>query len=73
MVFLKSLVGGIVALFLALLVLYVCSLTYFLLFHKPDGSIGWDLVSLSKQPKLWIPALLIFAIGFYWEHRALSR
>jgi hypothetical protein len=73
MIFLKSLLGGIAALFVTLLALYVFSVAYFLIVHRADGSIGWDVVSLSKQPKVWIPALLIFGVGFFLEHRTLSR
>jgi hypothetical protein len=69
MIFVKSAMAGIAAVFLSCLVLFVCVVGYLSLASKPySGPAQWDPVSVNR-PFFWLVALAIFLAGFFWEFR----
>jgi hypothetical protein len=69
MIYVKSIIAGLTALLLALL-----SLSIGVLVHDrtSDFSIGWDPRGLRSIP-FWIVVIAIFALGYLWEYRRLSK
>lgn len=77
MIYVKSLLAGVVALFVAT-VLYVYIYFFFwirpTLPQVPPGtSVGIDIRSFLRGPSFWLIPLLAFAIAFYWESRRAAR
>jgi hypothetical protein len=71
MVYIKSTLVGILALFVATIV-YVVSLAYVFLrkYPPPPGThVGINLLVLLDRPLYWLIAVAAFALGFYWEFR----
>jgi hypothetical protein len=71
MVYVKSVLGGIVVLFVAC-VLFVFAYAWVVAsrMERPPGmAVGLDVRAVFARPFLWLIALLAFAIGFYWEFR----
>ena len=75
MVYLKSVLVGVLTLFVALITLPMLGIVVYSWIHpQPEGyAIGWDPISLVKQPPLFLAALVIFALGFFWELRRLTH
>jgi uncharacterized BrkB/YihY/UPF0761 family membrane protein len=79
MIYVKSIVAGLLALIVVpvcLLVIVVVGTVIDALVHPTpgEGSVGWDPISLIRMnPMLWSIPLLIFFIGFIWEHRRLAK
>jgi H+/Cl- antiporter ClcA len=76
MIYIKSILVGVVALFSAT-ILYVVILTaVFMRLHPPPpgAEVSLDLRSvINHEPSFWLVALLAFGAGFYWEFRRASR
>ena len=71
MIYIKSIVVGIVTLFAGTIVYVVC-LTFILLrrYSPPPGAeVALDLSAVVSRPSFWLIAAAAFAIGFYWEFR----
>ena len=66
MVYLKSIIAGV----LALLFAAVLIATIFLVAVRVIG-IGIDM-NLGS-PLFWLPAIVVFGAGFFWEYRRLSK
>jgi len=79
MIYLKSLLAGLLAIVAACIVLPVLTvvgLIVYSMIHRSqeEGSIGWDPISLVRMnPRVWVIAALIFCAGFIWEYRRLAR
>jgi len=80
MVFLKSILAGLLALVLAVILLVVGAAVIGIMLSKgQDGAaIGFDPISMARSfPLLWVIALCatvgVFALGFYWEYRRAGR
>jgi len=80
MIYLKSVVAGILALVasaMVILTIMIIILVAVVWRYKPDGidipriSIDWP--SAAKTPFFWLILLLIFGAGFYWEFRRLRH
>jgi len=74
MIYLKSIVAGLVAV-LSVTVLFVIGVVITLLISakkEGEGAIGWDPVALFR-PVPMIIVLAIFVAGFVWEFRRVSR
>jgi hypothetical protein len=74
MIYIKSTLVGLAALFVATIV-YIVSLTSILLrrYPPPPGvQVGFDLGGLVYRPSYWLIALVAFALGFYWELRRVT-
>jgi hypothetical protein len=69
MIYIKSVCAGILTVALAALSLVIALLLYA---HTGDFAIGWDPRG-AKSPSFWIVVLLIFAVGYIWEYRRLSK
>ncbi|MGA8150797.1 MAG: hypothetical protein WB952_07600 [Terriglobales bacterium] len=87
MIYLKSVVAGMIAVFAGIVALIVAvfltlfAATLYMSNKYPTANetqIGWDPVSLVKQAP-WVGVLLglvplgIFLAGFFWEFRRASR
>jgi hypothetical protein len=86
MIYLKSVVAGIVAVFAAIVALIVVifltllgATLYMSIKYPADNQVvGWDPISLVKHAP-WLGLLLgllplgIFLAGFFWEFRRASR
>ena len=69
MIFVKSAIVGIAAVFLSCVVLFVCVVGYLSFASQPySGSVQWDPVSVNR-PVFWLIVLAIFLAGFFWEFR----
>jgi hypothetical protein len=69
MVYLKSMVAGV----LALLFVVVLIPTIVLVAVSVIG-LGIDMVRWHPEsPFFWVPAIIIFSAGFLWEYRRLSK
>jgi hypothetical protein len=71
MVFLKSLLAGVVAVVLMAIALPLVMAVYFWIRRPPDtgadfGAVGWDPISVSKPATLFVVSG-IFLAGFIWE------
>jgi hypothetical protein len=74
MILVKSILTGLAALVLtAILMLVGWMVRVSMVMRKPRDrtvTIGIDPVSVFKSsPGLWIIAMIVFALGFYWEYR----
>ena len=77
MVYLKSALAGLLALLIAAALLPMIGMLVLMIYAwihwPPEGyAIGWDPISLIKPP-LFLAALVIFALGFFWELRRLTH
>jgi hypothetical protein len=75
MVYIKSVLVGIVALFATTIVYVVILISLLLRIHPPPpgAEVGFDLLSILDRPSFWLVMLLAFVLGFYWEFRRASR
>jgi len=71
MIYIKSIVVGIVTLFAATIVYVVCTTSVFMRRYQPPpgGEVSFDLRALVYSQLFWLIALAAFALGFYWEFR----
>jgi hypothetical protein len=71
MIYLKSVLMGIAALIVALIVYVVISVLPLVAQWRDSGSGGIGIVSgnVAIGPVFWIVAALIFAAGFWWQFR----
>lgn len=77
MIYLKSVLVGLAAIFIAELIVIVAGITALFLIasRQPSGSkgwIGWDPVSVARTPAGWMILVLAFVVGFWWEYRRLA-
>jgi uncharacterized BrkB/YihY/UPF0761 family membrane protein len=75
-IYLKSVIAGLLALVLAAVVIVVIGTTIlaFLLFVYGAVGIGIDMPRWHLgSPLSWLPAIIIFSAGFYWNYRRLSN
>jgi hypothetical protein len=73
MIYLKSIVAGLVAVF-SVAVLFVIGVVITVLISakkEGEGAIGWDPIALVR-PAPMILVLAIFVAGFLWEFRRAS-
>lgn len=71
-VYFKSMLAGIVAMFVCAIVVVLVALVAILWMSRhteADSAIGWDFVSFARTPLAWTIFLLAFAIGFYLQYR----
>jgi hypothetical protein len=79
MIYVKSILAGLLALIvvpLCLLVIVEVGIVIYSSVHSTpgQGSIGWDPISLIRMnPMFWSVPVLIFFTGFIWEYRRLSK
>ena len=69
MIYVKSIIAGAIALILALLSLLIGILVHD---RTSEFTIGWDPRGL-RSVSFWIVVALIFALGYAWEYRRLSK
>ena len=71
MIYLKSILMGIAALIVALIVYVAISVLLLVAQWRGSGSGGIGIVSANVTigPVFWIVAALIFAAGFWWQFR----
>jgi hypothetical protein len=74
MIYIKSLLIGVVALFVTTIVYVVILISVLLRLHPPPpgAKVGFDLLSILDRPSFWLVMLLAFAVGFYWQFRRAS-
>jgi len=76
MIYLKSLLAGFLAMFLAVPVLCLALVPLFHRAPSEDGVISWDLRSVLSSPQsssfFGAGIMIAFGIGFYWEFRRVS-
>jgi hypothetical protein len=67
MIYIKSTLAGIGALGVAAL----SGIVFLVIKYRPtpNGTPGWDPISLLKSQLVWVVFLLVFVAGFYWEYR----
>ena len=75
MIYIKSLLIGVVALFATMIVYVVILISVLLRLHPPPpgAEVAFDLRSMINGPSFWLIALFAFALCFYWEFRRASR
>ena len=78
MIYLKSVMAGLLAVVAASIALPIVGIILYDVLHPPaEGtSVGWDPISLwIQRPPLPMVAIivLVFASGFFWEFRRLMR
>jgi hypothetical protein len=66
MIYIKSILIGILTFFLTTIVYVVC-LTSYLIGKYPSPPL--NLSGVLNRPSFWLIALAAFALGFYWEYR----
>jgi H+/Cl- antiporter ClcA len=74
MIYIKSILVGVVALFAITIVYVVILISVLLRLHPPPlgAKVGFDLLSILDRPSFWLVILLAFALGFYWQYRRAS-
>jgi hypothetical protein len=73
MIYVKSVLAGILALVIAVFSTIVAILVYDSRSSESPTTIGWDPHAASRSPGFWAIIALIFAVGFFWEFRRLSQ
>ena len=69
MIFVKSAVVGVLAVFGAFFLILLAITAYLSIAYKVHtGLVAWDPVSLTS-PLIWVVAIAIFLGGFFWEFR----
>jgi hypothetical protein len=73
MIYLKSAVAGIAAVFaLAILTVFAMGIYVWIAFHPAGNGVAqWDPISLTK-PLTWFVIIGVFLIGFFWEFRRVA-
>ena len=78
MVFIKSLVAGLVTLFVSALLFMIIQIFRALRIARTEMAktgameVGIDVVSLFRSPRFWIFAFIAFGVGFWWQFRRAS-
>jgi amino acid transporter len=74
MVYLKSLLAGVAAVVIAVVLSLVAMSLYVYITYKPKGdeTFSLDLFSLTSRTN-WLIAAMIFLVGFVWEVRRASK
>jgi hypothetical protein len=74
MIYIKSILVGVVALFATTIMYLVILITALLRLHPPPpgAKVGFNLLSILDRPSFWLVMLLAFALGFHWEFRRAS-
>jgi uncharacterized BrkB/YihY/UPF0761 family membrane protein len=74
MKFVKSVLAGIAAVFLAFFLFVTGTVMYVMAVarNEPHEAIGWDPISLVRPTPLAV-LFVIFLVGFAWEFRRASR
>ncbi len=75
MIYLKSIMAGLVAVFSVVLLLFVGIVSYLWVLTSKEqgaGAIGWDPISVIRPGPVLI-ILAVFVAGFLWEFRRASR
>lgn len=73
MIYIKSTLIGVLAVFLFVIAWLVFFSMWVNRGAPPNTSVGIDVVSLAKQWRSQLIILLVFAAGFYWEFRRVSK
>lgn len=75
MIYLKSIMAGLVAVFSVAVLLFVCIMSYLLVLASKqhgEGSIGSDPISVVRPSSLLI-VMAVFVAGFLWQFRRAYR
>ena len=75
MIYLKSIVAGLVAVFSVAVLLFVGIVSYLWVLASKEqgaGAIGWDPISVVRPAPLLI-VMAVFVAGFLWQFRRASR
>jgi hypothetical protein len=71
MIWLKSSLMGFLALLVAaILPLFVVPLVVAAKYGEP---VGWDPTAFVRRFVFWLPFVLVFLAGFFWEYRRLKH
>ena len=73
MIYIKSTLVGIAAVFLFAVIWLVVFSMWASRGLPSNANVGIDVVSLAKQWRTQVVMLLVFAAGFYWEFRRGSK
>ena len=79
MIYIKSILVGVVAVLLAGLAIPILAIVGMVVYNivhssSENGAIGWDPISLIRLPlPLIVCAVMCFVAGFGWEFRRLRR
>jgi hypothetical protein len=75
-IYLKSVIAGLLALVLAAVVFVVIGTTILASLLFVYGGVGVG-IGVSRwhvgSPLSWLPAIIIFSAGFYWNYRRLAK
>jgi len=74
-IYLKSVLAGLAAVFAAAILLFVAMAIYFSILGSREhgqGTIGWDPISIVR-PGPVIIMMAVFLAGFLWEFRRVFR
>ena len=73
MIYLKSTIAGVAALFLAAAVIYIATLLAIAVLFR-SGGVDLPIWHVhTESPAFWLLVIVIFALGFFWEFRRLSN
>jgi H+/Cl- antiporter ClcA len=73
MVFVKSILAGLLSLIALGILLFVSVGIILNILAPPGTAVGIDIVSVARHsPPFWILAVLAFSLGFHWEYRQLK-
>jgi hypothetical protein len=73
MIYLRSVLMGVAALIVALILFVAISLLPMVFPLGGDSGAGSIGMTLTIGPIFWIVAALVFAAGFWWEFRRASK
>jgi hypothetical protein len=69
MVYVKSIIAGVLALLLVAVLIPMVVLVALSVIGPGIDMPRWHL----ESPFFWLPAIIIFGAGFFWEYRRLSK
>ena len=73
MIYLKSTIVGIAAVFIAAAVIYIAALLAIALLFR-SGGVDLPIWHLhTESPAFWLLVTVIFALGFFWEFKRISN
>jgi hypothetical protein len=73
MIYLKSTIAGVAALFVAAVAVYIVALVAIAVIFRSEG-IDLPIWHVhTESPAFWLLATVVFALGFFWEFKRLSN
>ena len=73
MIFVKSILAGLIAVFVVAFLLIICLEVAGAHSVPPGMTVGIDPVSIMRSfPEYWAGPIIVFSLGFFWEYKRVK-